>query len=117
MDQRLLYLPYDRSVPMTTISTWCDPRCPQRPHIGLMPHLDMSDDEAAALMKELHDTVHNDPHPPSPRFRTLKDILARLRLEPVREPLPPPKFYAPPRATAVRRQRAGLKRCCGFILS
>ena len=35
----------------------------------------------------------------SERIRTLKAILAKLRPEPVREPLPPPKVYAPPRET------------------
>jgi hypothetical protein len=31
----------------------------------------------------------NDPYPFSPRIRTLRNILAKLRPEPVREPLPP----------------------------
>jgi hypothetical protein len=43
----------------------------------------------------------------SPRIRTLRAIRNQLRPEPAREPLPPPKRYAPPRATAARRQRAG----------
>src|SRR5206468_4569068 len=44
----------------------------------------------------------------SPRIKTLKAIRAKLRPEPVREPLPPPpKQYAPPRATARQRRRAG----------
>jgi hypothetical protein len=47
----------------------------------------------------------------SPRIKTLKAILAKLRPEPVREPLPPPpKQYAPPRVTARQRRRDG--RCC-----
>jgi hypothetical protein len=75
-----------------------------RPDIGVM-HL--SDEETAALIKELHDIVENDPYPFSPRIRTLRAILAKLRPEPVREPLPPPKVYAPPRATVARRRRAG----------
>ena len=37
----------------------------------------------------------------------LQPILAKLRPEPVREPLPPPKVYVPPRATAARRRRTG----------
>jgi hypothetical protein len=40
----------------------------------------------------------------SERIRTLKAILAKLRPEPPREPLPPPKAYAPPRAGRDRRQ-------------
>ena len=68
-------------------------------------HLDLSDDEAAALTKELDDIARDDPYPFSERIRTLKAILAKLRPEPVRGPLSPPKVYAPPRATAARRRR------------
>ena len=60
-----------------------------------MPHLDLSDDAEAALINELHDTVRNDRYPFSERIRTLKAMLAKLRPEPVREPLQPPKVYAP----------------------
>jgi hypothetical protein len=80
-------------------------------------HLDLTDEETAALTQELHDIVENDRYPfslsrshlrCSPRIRTLRGILAKLRPEPAREPLPPPpKVYAPPRATAGRRRRAG----------
>jgi hypothetical protein len=58
-----------------------------------MQHLDLTDEEAAALTQELHDIVENDRYPFSPRIRTLRAILAKL---------PPPKVYAP-RATATRR--------------
>jgi len=41
-------------------------------------------------------------------FRELDGLIANIRPEPVREPLPPPpKQYAPPRATAKQRRRAG----------
>jgi hypothetical protein len=44
----------------------------------------------------------------SPRIKTLKAIRAKIRPEPVREPLPPPpNRYVPPRATAKQRRRAG----------
>jgi hypothetical protein len=44
----------------------------------------------------------------SQRIKTLKAIRAKIRREPGREPLPPPpKQYAPPRATAKQRRRAG----------
>jgi hypothetical protein len=76
-----------------------------QPHIGAM-HLDLSDDETAALTQELHEVVENDRYPFSPRIRTLRGILAKLRPEPVREPLPPLKVYAP-RATAARRRCTG----------
>ena len=59
-------------------------------------NLDLSDEEAAALAQELHEIVENDRYPFSPRIRTLRGILGKLRPEPVREPLPPPKVYAPP---------------------
>ena len=48
--------------------------------------------------KELHEIVENDRYPFSPRIRTLRAILNKLRPEPIREPLPPPKVYAQPAA-------------------
>jgi hypothetical protein len=68
-------------------------------------HLELSDEEAAAMIKEMYDIVESDRYPFSPRIRTLRAILAKP--EPVREPLPPRKVYAPPRATATKRRRAG----------
>ncbi len=75
------------------------------PISGVMQHLDLSDEEAAALIKELADITGNDRYPFSARIQTLRAILAKLKPEPAREPLPPPKVYAPPRATAARRRR------------
>jgi hypothetical protein len=69
-----------------------------RSYIGVM-HLNLTDEEAAALTQELHDIIESDHYPFSPRIRTLRAILAKLSPEPVREPLPVPKVYAPPRAT------------------
>jgi hypothetical protein len=69
-----------------------------------MQRLDLSD---AALIKELADITGNDCYPFSARIQTLRAILAKLRPEPAREPLPPPKVYAPPRATGARRRRSG----------
>jgi hypothetical protein len=68
--------------------------------------LTWTDEETAALTQELHDIVESDRYPfslsrshlrCSPRIRTLRGILAKIRPEPVREPLPPPKVYAPTR--------------------
>jgi hypothetical protein len=59
-----------------------------------MTLLDLSDDGASALIKELHDTVHDDRYPLSWHIRTLKALLAKLRPEPICEPLPAPKVYA-----------------------
>jgi hypothetical protein len=67
--------------------------------------LDLSDEETAALTQELHDIIESDRYPFSPRILTLRGILAKLRPEPVREPLPPPKVYAPPRFVRGRRRR------------
>jgi hypothetical protein len=52
--------------------------------------LDLTDEEAAALTQELHEIIENDRYPFSHRIRTLRSILAKLRPEPIREPLPPP---------------------------
>jgi hypothetical protein len=72
-----------------------------------MQHLDPTDEEAAALIKELADITGNDRYPFSPRIQTVRAILGKLKPEPVREPLPPAKVYAPPRATAARRRQRG----------
>jgi len=77
------------------------------PISGVMQHLDLTDEAAAALIQELADITGNDRYPFSPRIQTLRAILAKLRPEPVREPAPPPRVYAPPRATAARRRRRG----------
>jgi hypothetical protein len=63
-------------------------------HISAM-NLDLSDDEAAALAALLTRTIEDDPYPLSPRLRPLKSIVAKLRPEPIHEPLPPPKVYEP----------------------
>ena len=70
-------------------------------------NLELSDEETAALTQELHVIVENDRDPLSDRIRTLRAFLAKLRPEPVREPLPPPKVYAPPQGTTARRRRSG----------
>src|ERR1700730_6854601 len=45
-------------------------------------HIDLFDEEAAALTKELHDIVESDHYPFSPRILTLRAILNKLRPEP-----------------------------------
>jgi hypothetical protein len=52
-------------------------------------NLELSDEEAAALTKEHADVIGNDRYPFSERICSLKAALAKLRLEPIREPLPP----------------------------
>jgi len=67
--------------------------------------LDLTEEETDALARLLRQTIDDDRYPLSPRVQTLKEILAKIRPEPAREPLPPPKVYAPPRAMAKRRRR------------
>jgi hypothetical protein len=69
--------------------------------------LDLTEEETEALARLLSRTIDDDRYPLSPRVQMLKSILAKIRPEPVREPLPPPKVYAPPRATLARRRRTG----------
>ena len=70
--------------------------------------LELSDEQAADLLKELNDIIDGDRYFMSQRIRTLKAIRAKIRPEAVREPLPtPPKQYAPPRASAAKRRRSG----------
>ncbi len=67
--------------------------------------LDLTEEETDALASLLSRTIDDDRYPLSPRIRTLKGVLAKIRPEPAREPLPPPKVYAPPRFIRGRRHR------------
>jgi hypothetical protein len=70
--------------------------------------LDLTDHEAALLLKELNGIIDGDRYFLSDRIKTLKTIRAKIRPEPAREPPPPPpKRYAPPRASTASRRRAG----------
>jgi hypothetical protein len=70
--------------------------------------LDLTEEETAALLRELDGIIDGDRYFMSKRIRTLKAIRSKIRPDPVRDPLPPPpKHYAPPRATAARRRRSG----------
>jgi hypothetical protein len=53
-----------------------------------MSHLDLSDEEEAALIRDLADITGNDRYPRSPRIPTPTAILAKLRPVPAREPPP-----------------------------
>jgi hypothetical protein len=71
-------------------------------------NLDLTEEETAALLRELNGIIDGDRYFLSPRIETLKAIHAKIIPEPVRGPLPPPpKQYAPPRANAARRRRGG----------
>jgi hypothetical protein len=65
--------------------------------------LDLTEEETAALARLLRRTIDDDRYPLSLRIQTLKAILSKIRPEPVREPLPPRKVYAPPRVGVTRR--------------
>jgi hypothetical protein len=67
-------------------------------------HLDLTDDEAAALAQELHDIVENDRYPFSPRILTLQGILNKLDPRPAHDPAPPLKRYEPPSRGRYRRR-------------
>ena len=67
-------------------------------------HLDLTDEQTAALIRELSNIIQNDRYPLSPRIVTLREILGQLRPEPVREPAPPPKHYEPPSRGRYRRR-------------
>ena len=67
---------------------------------------DLTDEETAALLRELDGLIGGDRYFMSQRIKTLRANRAKIRQEPVREPLPPPpKQYAPLRATAKQRRR------------
>ena len=68
-------------------------------------HLDLTDEETAALLRELDGIIDGDRYFLSPRIKSLRAIRAKIRPEPLRPPLPPPKRYIPPRAA--RRGRTG----------
>jgi len=62
-------------------------------------NIDLTDEETAVLLRELTGLIDGDRYFLSPRIKTLKAIRAKVRPEPVREPLPPPpERYEPPRA-------------------
>jgi hypothetical protein len=68
-------------------------------------NLDLYDDQTAALMRLLRDTIHSDRYPLSPRIRLLQAILDKIEPPPVREPPPPLKVYGPSRAKPGQRSR------------
>jgi hypothetical protein len=67
-------------------------------------NLDLTDEETAALERLLSDAINRDRYPLSPRIKMLKGILAKIRPDPKREPMPPLKHYEPPRAGRYRRR-------------
>jgi hypothetical protein len=67
-----------------------------KPTFGDM-HLELTDEQTQALIRELSQIVQNDRYPLGRRIVTLKEILGQLRPEHERAPAPsPPRVYAPP---------------------
>jgi hypothetical protein len=67
-------------------------------------NLELSDEQADALERELTAIIDGDRYFLSPRIQTLREIRNMTRPEPVREPLPEPKHYEPPRGGRYRRR-------------
>jgi hypothetical protein len=67
-------------------------------------NLDLTNEESAILATLLRRAIADDRYPLSPRIQALQAILDKIEPPPVREPLPPRKQYAPPRASARPRR-------------
>ena len=77
-----------------------------RARIRAMKNLELSDDEAQALVRVLREAIDGDRFPLSPRVQVLRAVLARLRPEPVRPPpLPPQRHYELPSRGRYSRRR------------
>jgi hypothetical protein len=62
-------------------------------------HIELTDEQSEALIRELSQIIDGDRYPLSPRIGVLKEILGQLRPEAEREPLPD--------ATALRAAEQG----------
>jgi hypothetical protein len=82
-----LALPEVRTFPFSCPASWSSLPSQFSPVHGDPYHrsmnLDLSDDEAAALIKELRTTIDNGSDPFSERIGTLKAILVKLKPEPI----------------------------------
>jgi hypothetical protein len=68
-------------------------------------NLELSDADITILADLVKRTIDDARYPLSPRVTKLREILAKLRPEPVRKPLPPLKVYAPPSKGRYHRRR------------
>jgi hypothetical protein len=66
-------------------------------------NIDLTDEETAALLRELDGIIANDRYFLSPRVQTLKAIRNKIRPEPPHKALPSLKYYQPPRVGRRRR--------------
>jgi hypothetical protein len=67
-------------------------------------HLELTDEQTEALIRELSLIIEYDRYRLSPHIRTLKEILGMLRPDPAREPLAPGRHWTHPFATGARRR-------------
>jgi len=67
-------------------------------------HLELSDEEAPVLIRELTDITFSARYQLSPCIKTLNGILAKLQPQLIREPTPPLKRYEPPSKGRYRRR-------------
>jgi hypothetical protein len=67
-------------------------------------YLDLSDEQTGALLEERDRIIEGARYPFSPRIRMLREIRAKIKLYPVREPSPPTKRYEPPSKGRYRRR-------------
>jgi hypothetical protein len=65
---------------------------------------DLSDADITVLVDLLKRTIDDAHYPLSPRVTRWREVLAKLRPEPAREPLPPRKVYEPPSKGRWRRR-------------
>ena len=70
-------------------------------------NIDLTDEETAALLRELDGIIENDRYFLSPRILGLREIRGMIKPYPPRPPAQPTKHYEPPRATAARRPGPG----------
>jgi hypothetical protein len=70
-----------------------------------MLHLDLTDEQADALLREIDAIIREDRYFLSPRIRALTAIRDQLRSPVTREPLPPLKSYEPPSKGRYRKRR------------
>jgi hypothetical protein len=67
--------------------------------------IELSDEQAALLARELRGLIDSDRFFLSPRVRTLQEILDMIRPQPIREPPPALRNYEPPKMGRYRRRR------------
>jgi hypothetical protein len=73
---------------------------------GYIPdmNLNLSDEQAALLARELTTIIDNDRFFLAPRIQMLREIRSMIRPDPPRPPLPPIKHYEPPSVGRNRRR-------------